>query len=170
MAFTIGLVGIIFYPFIFHTSFRHDGTTINSRRAERTTRRFLNAISRGDFEAAASVVNFLGFTETVRRPNAGSISDERERFIRGLTEFFSGDVRFSSYRNVRFRTNDFFAQGEATIELVSSTGIYELRLYIVAAPRGKIAIGATSPLDRTNEQATQLADELTRIISTYFPG
>jgi len=151
-------------------SFRGDGTTIASRRCERVTKRFLDSLNRENFEEAASVVHFLGFTEMERRPNAGSISDERDRFIRGLTEFFAADIRFSSYRNVRFRTNDMFTQGEATIELVSSTGIYELHLHIFAAPRGKIAIGAASPLDRTNEQAIQLADELTRIISTYFPG
>lgn len=43
-----------------------DGTTLTSRTTERVTKRFLDSISRRDFEAAASFVSFLGFTETDR--------------------------------------------------------------------------------------------------------
>lgn len=164
---------IIVCPIFFFSlnQIRGEGITFTAISATIETKKLMNSIEQGKYKDAAEVVGFWGFSETDRlNPNVDNIPTEKERFVEGLSEYFAGDVRFITYRDVHFNTNDHYTQGTVIIDLESDTDSYCFRVNI-SKQAGKLCPMSVEVIATSNDEiAEELANNLSEIICTHYSG
>ena len=144
------------------------------------TKKMMDLIKQGNYSKAAAVIGFSGLPET-KRPGYDyqSIIDnipvekelQKERFIHGITDFFSNDVKFVSYNDIQFDT-DFYIQGSVIVNLETDSDFYCFRINIYKyTSYGKLYPASVDVIAASNEEkADLLANKLKMIIKTFSAG
>lgn len=145
---------------------RGDGVGFSTLIGRYRASRVLNLIEKGNFERAAEYLRFDGGTYE----GISNKEEAKKQWISGMQELKREGLEIISHSNNRIKTEDGFNSGYVNISVRYKDDIYPLRIKVYTNG-GKVEFGYagyTSIAPSQTEQ--QLADKITKIIMTYFPG
>lgn len=143
-------------------------TSISSKIKAEKAMRFL--ISE-EYDKAADLFYFSGILpENNDLPSQESISKEKSLFIRNMTDFFSHGFKLVRYNNVEFKADDGFVVGKADILIQDESRTYDLMLTMSGQNGQLCPIYVTVNSTTEDVDAEKIAQKLSNIICTYYPG